>query len=112
MFLAKKIKYRDHGESGRADKSSVLVQLNGLYISLCAFLMINELFNLDQRTIRLVENSEFVDGIGGVIWDGSLVMTKFLSTISWNKAAAGLHLLELGCGAGRIALWMILRLQF
>ncbi|KAJ1423342.1 hypothetical protein B484DRAFT_106436 [Ochromonadaceae sp. CCMP2298] len=49
----------------------------------------------DPNPFSIHENTELVDGIGGVSWDGALVLSKVLEQLT----PAG-HLVELGCGAG------------
>jgi len=52
----------------------------------------------DERWKSVKENSEYVDGIGGVIWDGAIIMCRFLENILDQNSNC--HMLELGCGAG------------
>lgn len=47
----------------------------------------------------VVESSHFVDGIGGVIWDGSILLCYLLETID-VKILQSLRILEVGAGAG------------
>jgi len=54
-------------------------------------------------TVTVKEDSSMVDGIGGVLWDGTLVLNRFLECLLpalRPKDKAGLHVVELGCGAG------------
>jgi hypothetical protein len=60
-----------------------------------AFLEINDR-KADGRSLTISENSMKVDGIGGIVWDGSLVMIKLLSELNMEKCS----LFELGCGTG------------
>ena len=56
-----------------------------------------------RGTVSVKEDSSMVDGIGGVLWDGTLVLNRFLECLLlalWPENKAGLHVVELGCGAG------------
>ena len=53
---------------------------------------------LENQSIYVTETSHKCDGIGGVNWDGSLLLADYLC-----GSYAGLRsssILELGCGAG------------
>jgi len=68
--------------------------------------------------LQIAENSEYVDGIGGVIWDGAIIMSRYeyigLGTFNFClfiiyvcrflenilDHSSSCHILELGCGAG------------
>jgi len=49
------------------------------------------------------EDSNLCDGIGGIIWDGSLVMAYLLEEIV-GTISENTHFIELGCGAGLCSL--------
>jgi hypothetical protein len=53
--------------------------------------------NNDITTIN--EDSNLCDGIGGILWDGSLIMSYLLEEIVSN-VDEGTHFIELGCGTG------------
>jgi 2-polyprenyl-3-methyl-5-hydroxy-6-metoxy-1,4-benzoquinol methylase len=56
-----------------------------------------EVIGRDEETIfSLEENSMLVDGIGGVLWDGSITILNLLQSLEMR----GKHLVEFGCGIG------------
>lgn len=60
-------------------------------------------------TTVIAEDSGQVDGIGGVLWDGTLVMNFFLEMLLTNRVGGEpqtLHILELGAGAGLTVLML------
>lgn len=53
--------------------------------------------------ITFQDDSELVDGIGGVTWDGSFMLTKFVESCFNPQAPHTMtryHVVELGCGTG------------
>ena len=73
----------------RSDQSSHSAQL--VYLSQ---------INNPNKEINIEENSECVDGIGGITWEGSLVMSHLLEKCNFG----GQHILELGAGTGLCSL--------
>lgn len=47
-----------------------------------------------------MEDTEMVDGLGGQLWDGSLVLSSFLQTIDAISSQETLKCVEVGCGSG------------
>ena len=52
--------------------------------------------SLMPAEVSILENSEKVDGIGGVLWDGTLAACDLIRQIDMTQV----NVLELGCGAG------------
>lgn len=50
--------------------------------------------------LSITESSEKVDGIGGIVWEGSLVLCEFLKRLNRPKC----RVIELGCGVGLCSL--------
>ena len=48
------------------------------------------------KSIQVKENSGMVDGIGGIVWEGSILLNVFLESIILDNV----NVLELGCGTG------------
>ena len=60
-----------------------------------------------EVSMIVTEDSTQVDGIGGVLWDGTFVMNEFLEQLlgSFHPVCpVELHIIELGCGAGLTSL--------
>ena len=60
-----------------------------------------------EVSVIVTEDSTQVDGIGGVLWDGTFVMNEFLEQLlgSFHPVCpVELHIIELGCGAGLTSL--------
>lgn len=49
-----------------------------------------------ETLIEISENSTMVDGIGGIVWEGSIVLSEVLKACDARQVC----LVELGCGAG------------
>lgn len=47
----------------------------------------------------VIESSNFVDGLGGVVWDGSILLCYLLDSIDVHTLQS-MRILEFGCGAG------------
>lgn len=52
--------------------------------------------SLTDREFLIYENTELVDGIGGISWDGSFGIVAILEVLDLTTT----HIVELGCGSG------------
>jgi predicted nicotinamide N-methyase len=50
-----------------------------------------------KKCLKIKESTYMVDGIGGGVWEGAIIMSKLLEAI---KVDTDHRLIELGCGAG------------
>lgn len=54
---------------------------------------------------NIIENSYYVDGIGGIVWDGSILTIFLLNYLNLNNK----EIIELGCGTGLCGIYCILK---
>eukprot|EP01039_Chlorochromonas_danica_P004337 gene4339-4758_t len=65
--------------------------------------------SLPGNSLKITENTYLVDGIGGVTWEGALVLAACLDLLSSSINSTDVHpnplrILELGAGAGLVGL--------
>jgi hypothetical protein len=63
----------------------------------------------EQGFFHLLEDSSMVDGIGGITWEGSLVLGYFMELLNYQKQSLGnneVSVVELGAGNGILGLLM------